>query len=459
MGKIIDSDLTVTGAISGSVLYGDGSNLTNVAAGGVTFTPSFPVNLDGQDNLELLYNSDTLTTVNMEGDTGSANISGGLSGGIVGNSVVNGTLPTTDHVWRVYDNSFQYTGWTPGYNYDVEFTADEKSDTSDKIIIYITKNFSYENGTNTRAQIPVADRLLIYLHDSYNGGVVLRYIYNQSSGGDNLGYKPWSAGQRVKISITPEGVMVFSLDGILQFTTQLTEDYHDVLFTLDSTSDINFSDFQWGTAGGSGLSLADSGVTKGTYSYSNITVDDKGRLTSASDGTTPLLPSNNLSDVSNTTTALSNLGGVTQSSLDTKLDTSVFASLSGGTDLSNYYTKAEVDSAIDDISGGGGGGSFSLDVQEYNSSLGDTSIASNVNVFILSMSGAGDIDLDMSATANYSNSVKIKRLGLGTGDITITPDGIEQIDDVAGVFDASSSLANKGDLLELIPYSKGFILG
>lgn len=54
--------------------------------------------------------------------------------------------------------------------------------------------------------------------------------------------------------------------------------------------------------------LANTAVTQGTYTYGTFTVNSQGRLTFASNGATPLLVSNNLSDLANAATARINLG-------------------------------------------------------------------------------------------------------------------------------------------------------
>jgi len=56
------------------------------------------------------------------------------------------------------------------------------------------------------------------------------------------------------------------------------------------------------------ISLANTTVTPGSYTYSSFTVDAQGRLTVASSGTMPLLPANNLSDLNSASTARTNLG-------------------------------------------------------------------------------------------------------------------------------------------------------
>jgi len=286
--------------------------LSGGGSGGTDFTPLYPLILE-DDDLELVLDPSSLESALVEGVVGAANISGcGILSGIQGNSLVDATVSSTDAVWRAYDNSNQYTGWTPGFNYQLDFTVDEKVGSDDWLFIYFLRNFSFGCG-NVRADIPNADRMYIQMNPTYNGGTALRYGYNQTSGGDGIGYKPWSAGQRVRVTIDTVGFLTYYIDSVFQFTYQLSEDYHDILFATQGTSDINFSDYQWGSPG---LTLVDSGVTNGTYTYPNITVDAKGRLTSASDGTTPLLPSNDLSDVSDAPAALSNLGGVSLTSLN-----------------------------------------------------------------------------------------------------------------------------------------------
>lgn len=59
------------------------------------------------------------------------------------------------------------------------------------------------------------------------------------------------------------------------------------------------------------ISLNDTAVTPGSYTYGSFTVDAKGRLTSAGSGSAPLLPANNLSDVSSAATSRANLGATT----------------------------------------------------------------------------------------------------------------------------------------------------
>jgi len=103
----------------------------------------------------------------------------------------------------------------------------------------------------------------------------------------------------------------------------------------------------------------------------------------------------------------------------------------------------------------------SLTVDEYESSSGNMTLSPDVDVLVINMTATNDVDITLTTTTDYKNSTKIKRLGAGTGTIQIFPDGSEDIDGATGGYDAtvSETLLNNGDLLEIIPYSSGFILG
>jgi len=103
----------------------------------------------------------------------------------------------------------------------------------------------------------------------------------------------------------------------------------------------------------------------------------------------------------------------------------------------------------------------SITVDEYESSSGNMTLSPDVDVLVINMTATNDVDITLTTTTDYKNSTKIKRLGVGTGTIQIFPDGSEDIDGATGGYDAtvSETLLNNGDLLEIIPYSSGFILG
>ena len=97
-------------------------------------------------------------------------------------------------------------------------------------------------------------------------------------------------------------------------------------------------------------------------------------------------------------------------------------------------------------------------VQEYNSASGNLTLAATVKTLVLTMAGTDDVAVTVNPAAQYPDSVRIKRLGSGTGSITIIPNGTENIDGETGTLDTSSTLSSSGDLIELEPYSTGFLL-